>query len=123
MIYATGGLGWARVVQTNSNTQFSSAIFGAPQIVQFTSITTTPMWEFGWVAGAGGEARIGGSNWIARLEYLHYDFGTSAGTQNTVTSNVGLAAATGITGGRLTADVVRAGVSYKFGGGTNIARD
>jgi outer membrane immunogenic protein len=123
MIYATGGLGWTRVVQTNSNTQFSSAIFGAPQIVQFTSITTTPMWEFGWVAGAGGEARIGGSNWIARLEYLHYDFGTSAGTQNTVTSNVGLAAATGITGGRLTADVVRAGVSYKFGGGTNIARD
>jgi outer membrane immunogenic protein len=123
MLYATGGLGWTRFVQTDSNMQFSSAIFGVPQIVQFTNITTTPMWEFGWVAGAGGEAKIGGSNWIARLEYLHYDFGKSAGTQNTIAGNFGPSVTTGTTSGRLTADVVGVGVSYKFGGGTDVARN
>jgi outer membrane immunogenic protein len=122
MLYATGGLGWTRFVQTNSNIQFSSA-FAGPQILQFTNITTTPMWEFGWVAGAGGEAKIGGSNWIARLEYLHYDFGKSAGTQNTNTANGVSFFAPGTTSGRLTADEVRVGVSYKFGGGTNVARN
>src|ERR1700722_4086201 len=123
MLYATGGLGWTRFVQTNSDMTFSSSIIGGvPQIVQTTLITTTPMWEFGWVAGAGGEAKIGGSNWIARLEYLHYDFGKSAGVQNTLAVN-GVPFSTGTTSGRLTADVVRVGVSYKFGSGTNVARN
>ena len=34
-------------------------------------------WRFGAVAGVGAETRLGDSNWLARLEYLHYDFGTS----------------------------------------------
>jgi len=28
----------------------------------------------GWVVGAGGEWRFFGSNWLLRVEYLHYDF-------------------------------------------------
>ena len=27
-------------------------------------------------AGAGAEARLGNTNWLARVEYLHYDFGS-----------------------------------------------
>ena len=34
-------------------------------------------WRFGWVAGVGGEMRLFNSNWLGRLEYLHYDFGRS----------------------------------------------
>ena len=36
-----------------------------------------PSWRFGAVVGAGVEARLWDSNWLARLEYLHYDFGDS----------------------------------------------
>ena len=34
-----------------------------------------PNWLFGWVAGVGLETRLWDSNWLARVEYLHYDFG------------------------------------------------
>ena len=42
----------------------------------FSSVSS-PNWRFGWVAGIGGEMRLFNSNWLARLEYLHYDFGRS----------------------------------------------
>jgi opacity protein-like surface antigen len=55
---------------------------------------------FGWVAGAGLEYKFYG-NWIARAEYLHYDFGTATfGSFGLPTSE--------------TIDVVRGGLSYKF---------
>ena len=38
----------------------------------------------GWVAGAGVEAKLAGSNWIGRLEYLHYDFGCGRAGQQPV---------------------------------------
>jgi opacity protein-like surface antigen len=59
--------------------------------------TITP---FGWVAGAGLEYKFYG-NWIARAEYLHYDFGT------TTFGDFGFPTT-------LTVDVVRGGLSYKF---------
>ena len=72
----------------------------------------TPFDRFGWVAGAGAEAKLPGSNWIGRLEYLHYDFGAvESGT--TVTSTAGgVSFADGR--GRQHIDLVRAGVSYKL---------
>jgi opacity protein-like surface antigen len=39
------------------------------------SARSTPQWEFGWAAGAGGEFKIT-NYWLFRIEYLHYDFGT-----------------------------------------------
>src|SRR5260370_19720356 len=69
-----------------------------------------PTWLLGGVAGAGVETRLWDTNWLARLEYLHYGFGSGSsahtilvGASNTVT-----------TSGHLTSDVVRAGLSYKF---------
>ncbi len=49
----------------------------APDTDGHFASTSTPTWRFGWVAGIGGEARVFDSNWLARLEYLHYDFGHS----------------------------------------------
>jgi outer membrane immunogenic protein len=69
---------------------------------------------FGWVAGVGGEAKIYNSNWLVRVEYLHYDFGDRGGS--TLTNTRGVTSSSTQTSGHLTADVVRAGISYKFGG-------
>ena len=57
--------------------------------------------EFGWAAGAGGEFKIT-DHWLFRVEYLHYDFGNGP---------------TSLQGGRLSVDVVRAGLSLQFGNG------
>jgi outer membrane immunogenic protein len=55
--------------------------------------------QFGWVAGAGLEYKVWG-NFIARAEYLHYDF-----NKTSVWPSVNVSE---------TVDVVRGGVSYKF---------
>jgi outer membrane immunogenic protein len=74
---------------------------------------TSPIWEFGWVAGVGGEARLWDSNWLLRVEYLHYDFGDSGSFSESVSQGA-LSASITSTTGHLTTDVVRAGLSYKF---------
>jgi opacity protein-like surface antigen len=68
----------------------------------------------------GGEAKMYNTNWLFRVEYLHYDFGNQGGFSNTTFSTGGGGASSGSarTSGNLTADVVRAGISYKFGGST-----
>ena len=72
-----------------------------------------PSWRFGWVAGAGGEARLWNTNWLARLEYLHYDFGDSGNLSAGSTGSV-FFLTNSTTSRHLTADVVRAGIDYKF---------
>ncbi len=52
-----------------------------------------------------------GGNWIGRLEYLHYGFGTIADT-GVITNAAGTAP---LRAGNQGVDVLRAGVSYKFG--------
>jgi outer membrane immunogenic protein len=104
LLYGTAGLGWERIATTEGFSSVAPA--GA-----VTSTTYDAVDRFGWVAGAGAEARLPGSNWIGRLEYLHYGFGTVA-ENSVVTNNVGTytdrASSHGV-------DVLRAGVSYKFG--------
>jgi outer membrane immunogenic protein len=102
LIYGTGGLAWTRLVQ-----EFASTDGGG------LSVDTFPRWKFGWVAGVGGEGRLWDSNWLLRVEYLHYDFGDSGSFSESISSPVGSATLISTTG-RLTADVVRTGVSYKF---------
>src|SRR4051794_7914820 len=72
---------------------------------------------FGWVAGGGGETKING-NWLFRVEYLHYDFGRSAtAAAGNFTAGFPTVSTSGLLGGNRTVDVVRAGVSLKFGSG------
>ena len=105
LLYGTGGLAWERV-----NRSLLDATTTAP-ISIFSQ--ETPLDHFGWVAGAGVETFIGSSNWIARLEYLHYDFGTVEPT-TAQTSSVPGVQNFADKGGRQTIETVRAGVSYKF---------
>jgi outer membrane immunogenic protein len=105
LLYGTGGLAWTRLEQTQSTANPSGR-----------TIASTPTWRGGWTAGGGGELRLWNSNWLARLEYLHYDFGRSRGDFEGFydSDNGGINPVTRIVSGRVTADVVRAGIGYKF---------
>jgi outer membrane immunogenic protein len=85
---------------------FSESVSGG------TVSTTTfsqEAWRWGWAAGLGAETRIGQSDWLGRIEYLHYDFGRTADS-----SSVSNGVAAAISEGRLTTDVIRAGLSYQL---------
>ncbi len=107
LLYGTAGLAWERL--DRAATQIATTTGGTT-----SSISTSPSDHFGWVAGVGGEMMLGGSNWIGRLEYLHYDFGR-INTDGTINFPGPPSVNATITAGRQTIDVVRAGVSYKFG--------
>jgi outer membrane immunogenic protein len=64
-------------------------------------------WRAGWTVGAGVEAAIA-PNWTAKLEYLHVDLG------NGQVFNIVPGIAESVS---FKADIVRAGINYKFGGG------
>jgi outer membrane immunogenic protein len=121
VLYGTGGLAWTRFRSTTNQVQ---NLFGAAgtTAVQVATLSGTGVGtSFGWVAGVGGETKIYNSNWLFRVEWLHYDFGDQGGFTGTGTTNVpGVASPvtsfTSLTTGHLTADVVRAGLSYQFGG-------
>ena len=104
LLYGTAGLGWERLGRTYTSTTASAA-----GVNTFTSQSALD--HFGWVAGAGVEAMLPGGNWIGRLEYLHYGFGTVE------TSFVATVAGvpSNSTAGNHGIDVLRAGLSYKFG--------
>jgi len=127
LFYATGGGAVAdeKIMQVSGSAvngdSFSKADF------------TNTRW--GWVAGAGIEHAFT-PNWIMRIEYLHSDFGTAhngtAFSSPVLATQNGfcIAGQTSITVGpglppnstgcsistRMTMDVVRVGLSYKFGG-------
>jgi outer membrane immunogenic protein len=107
LFYGTGGLAWTRMTQTLDEVE--NVTSGG---TSFSTSTGTVNWEFGWVAGFGVETRLWNSNWLARLEYLHYDFGDQGSS-----FDVGLNRSTG----HLTTDVVRGGLSYKFDWGDPVA--
>jgi outer membrane immunogenic protein len=115
LLYGTAGLAWTRFTQDRTIADIEGDADDFNRIVT----TSTPNDKFGWVAGTGAEmslASYGLHNWLARVEYLHYDFGT-VGTANTTITNSagGVTSLTGITSsGRLTADVVRGGLSFKL---------
>lgn len=126
LAYATGGL----AVTNEKVTQSVAAVMGTIN----AAIDET---RVGWVVGGGLEYALS-RNWSIRAEYLHLDFGTASGSGNIVVptgvlGNVlcitGQGVITGpgtITGcsisSRLTAEVVRAGISYKFDAGPVVAR-
>ena len=107
LLYGTGGLAWEHGLRN------ITGISVFPGVGVQTTVNESARDLFGWVAGVGVETFIGSSNWIARLEYLHYDFG-SIETTNSSISTVAGTPSTADKGGRQTIDTVRAGVSYKF---------
>jgi outer membrane immunogenic protein len=121
LIYGTGGLAWTRFASTvNETITIGNLGAGAATSTLINVTASGPSWQFGWVAGVGGETKIYNSNWLFRVEYLHYDFGTQGSFNGTAVVTGGPNNGFSTTGfrnsGSLTADVVRGGISYKFGG-------
>jgi outer membrane immunogenic protein len=124
--YVTGGLAWAHTkaefgsvlsFQCSGNFFFSCS---PPVSGRATLSAASAAIHFGWVAGAGIEAMVFGPNLIVGVEYLHYDFGSASHTFG----GTGFGSTFPIIGTTrllavntpidLTADVVRARVSWKF---------
>jgi outer membrane immunogenic protein len=101
LLYATGGLAYGEV----KTTETVGALTG------FSNSTT----NVGWTVGAGIEGAIGG-NWTARLEYLYVDLGRVNGSFATTLGALGGGVITTSYNSRITDNVLRAGVNYKFGG-------
>jgi len=103
LFYATGGIAWGNFGYT------ANAAFGPSASASFNDTKT------GWVIGGGAEWAFSPS-WSLRAEYLHYEF---AGTSRTVPT----AGGTVSFGWQDTSvDVVRTGVTYRFGELTQVAR-
>jgi iron complex outermembrane receptor protein len=106
--YATGGLavGSIRTTVNLSGIGFDAdgnpGVIGAP----FSVLAIKP----GWTVGAGLEGRLFG-NVTGKVEYLYMDFGT---VSTSVTNGLNATPIALATSSRITDNVVRAGVNYKF---------
>src|SRR5579862_391633 len=114
MLYVTGGGAWEGVKDSYllSTDTAASSVYSASA---GASATTT---RSGWVVGGGWEWMIT-SNWMARLEYLHYGFNNSSSTLSIPVTcagfAVGSACSSNVTSSNNGIDAVRVGLSYKFG--------
>ena len=103
LLYVTGGLAYGDVE--------SSAVIGNAGTA-FSSVSNT---HVGYTVGAGIEGVIGG-NWTARLEYLYVDLGTVNGSFLTTIGGLGGGVLSSNYSSRITDNILRVGVNYKFGG-------
>ena len=96
LAYLTGGYAYAQLdTEATATAGAVTANFSANDI------------RGGWTLGGGVEMMLA-PNWSAKVEYLHLDFGSDSGSLvlpglPTITDNA-----------RLTMEVVRAGVNYRF---------
>ena len=97
LIYATGGYAYARLD--------TDAVASAGPVSASVSLHET---RNGWTAGGGIEVALA-QGWSAKLEYLYFDFG-----RTTTTWALGGALPSLTDDARLTMNVVRAGLNYKF---------
>jgi outer membrane immunogenic protein len=102
LVYATGGLAFGEIKTDASITQTGGSTFA--------SYSTT---KAGWVAGGGVEVAIGGG-WTGKVEYLHLDFGSVGGTFMT-TGRGGNFRGTFVASSRVTDDIARVGMNYRWG--------
>jgi outer membrane immunogenic protein len=102
LLYATGGLAYGDV-KTTETIGAAAAVFSNTDL------------RVGYTVGAGVEGVIGG-NWTAKLEYLWVDLGRTSGAFTTTAGAFGGGALTSNYSSRITDNILRVGVNYKFGG-------
>jgi outer membrane immunogenic protein len=121
LVYGTGGLAYGGVNANVQNTQFwittGGANAGSNSVITGNSPYSST--QVGWAAGGGLEWMFM-QNWSAKAEYLYYDLGNAAGTAvnsyigtGGFSGNNGLQSVTNYTG-RVSGNIVRAGVNYHF---------
>ena len=104
LLYATGGLAYGEVA---SSATIAPAATGISAVIPGINSTNV-----GWTLGVGVEGVIAG-NWTARLEYLYVDLGTVNGSFATTIGATNLVSNFST---RVTDNILRAGINYKFGG-------
>ena len=104
--YVTGGLAVGGVNGNGAITGFNG--LGVPVAATFSNDDT----QVGWTVGAGLEASLGG-NWTGKIEYLYLDLGRFRSTA-VLLGNVPPIRAE--SSSRITDNIVRAGINYRFGG-------
>jgi len=102
LFYATGGLAYGEV---NTSAVIGAGAFG------FNAHDT----RVGYTVGAGVEGVIAG-NWTAKLEYLYMDLGRTSGSFLTTIPALGGGVLSYSYSSRITDNIVRVGVNYKFSG-------
>ena len=102
LFYATGGLAYGEVRTAET---IGAGAFG------FSSSST----RAGYTVGAGVEGVIAG-NWTAKLEYLYVDLGRVSGSFVTTIPALGGGVLSSNHSSRVTDNIVRVGLNYKFGG-------
>jgi outer membrane immunogenic protein len=101
LLYGTGGFAYGHAT--------SSLTFNAPAAAVFLS-NSAGQSPNGWVAGAG--VNYGWWNWVAGVEWLHYDLGNT--TVTATLSPLGVVPGSLTATQRLAGDVLRGTLSYKF---------
>jgi outer membrane immunogenic protein len=102
LFYVTGGLAYGEV---RTGETIGTGLPG------FSNSDT----KAGYTVGGGVEGVIGG-NWTAKLEYLYVDLGRVSGSFATTIPALGGGVLTGNYNSRITDNVLRVGVNYKFDG-------
>ncbi|MCW3477836.1 outer membrane beta-barrel protein [Rhodovastum sp. RN2-1] len=101
LFYATGGLAYGEVASNISVGPLNS----------FSPNKT----KVGYSVGAGVEGMFA-RNWTARLEYLYVDLGSVSGSLATALPALGGGTLVSTYSSRVTDNILRLGVNYKFGG-------
>jgi outer membrane immunogenic protein len=102
LLYGTGGVAFGQI-----NDDYTITVAGVPG----ATVASIKDLRAGWTAGAGIEGALGGG-WSAKLEYLYLDLGKLQ--QTVTTTGVGTVVAFN---SRLTDNIVRVGLNYRWGGG------
>lgn len=111
LLYGTAGVGYGEV---NAGQLPCGFITPQPGLGIGGGFACRQDWRSGWVAGAGVEKSFA-PNWSAKLEYLHYDFGSKVNYIPTI-----LPAGTALVSVLERGDMVRAGINYRFGWGSPV---
>lgn len=107
LLYSTGGVAFGNVktTLTATNAAPGGCGRGLPYCTNGASATSS----IGWVLGGGAEYALT-SAWTVKAEYLHLDFGSKSMTAFDINEPGGTITATA----RVSADIVRLGLNYKF---------
>lgn len=110
-VFASGGAAYRLSYQSQSPTITTIPYFTPRSTVTYNGYNTSHAW--GWVAGAGAEYAFD-TKFFLRTEWLHMDFGHAQYLDPIATALIGTPTVLQF---RRTADLVRAGLVYRFYGG------
>jgi outer membrane immunogenic protein len=108
LFYVTGGAAWANIAYSGREEN------NPPTFVQvFVSQSDFDKTKTGWVVGAGLERQMA-PHWLARIEYLYYNFGSNSSQANLTPNPGAFPIAFQYSWSNYNIQVVRVGLSYQF---------